>query len=143
MPPIPIVCASILHRDSADAREQAALTSTVSQPPPASVTPAAPAQDYDRHKAARWDELETEIAAQHAAAARQAERGKRGAGERVLALLDEGTFGRGDWRGEIARVVAFCAVGGDEAAPPDHRPARSRLVLRSPPHRSPPGPNVR
>jgi acetyl-CoA carboxylase carboxyltransferase component len=47
----------------------------------------------DRHKAARWDELEAEIAAQHAAAAaRQGERGKRGARERVLALLDEGTF---------------------------------------------------
>ena len=47
----------------------------------------------DRHKAARRRQLAAEVAAQHAAAAgKQAERGKRGARERVLALLDEGTF---------------------------------------------------
>src|SRR3712207_227144 len=44
-------------------------------------------------KAEHLADLKREIAEQHAAAAaRQAERGKRGARERVLALLDEGTF---------------------------------------------------
>jgi acetyl-CoA carboxylase carboxyltransferase component len=49
--------------------------------------------DSDRHKAAVREQRAAEVAAQNdAAAARQAERGKRGAHERVLALLDEGTF---------------------------------------------------
>ena len=44
-------------------------------------------------KAAHLADVKREIAAQHAAAAaKQAERGKRGAHERVLALLDEGSF---------------------------------------------------
>ena len=44
-------------------------------------------------KAARWDILEAEVAAQHAAAAeKQATRGKRGALARAKALCDEGTF---------------------------------------------------
>jgi acetyl-CoA carboxylase carboxyltransferase component len=44
-------------------------------------------------KAAHFADLKREIAAQHdAAAAKQAERSKRGARERVLALLDEGSF---------------------------------------------------
>jgi len=44
-------------------------------------------------KAAHLDDFKREVAAQHeAAAAKQAERGKRGARERVLALLDEGSF---------------------------------------------------
>src|SRR5215211_236682 len=44
-------------------------------------------------KADRLASLKEEVAAQHAAAAeRQATRGKRGARERVLALLDEGSF---------------------------------------------------
>ncbi|HEY7031113.1 MAG TPA: acyl-CoA carboxylase subunit beta [Thermomicrobiales bacterium] len=44
-------------------------------------------------KADRLATLQQEIAAQHeAAAAKQAKRGKRGARERVLALLDEGSF---------------------------------------------------
>ena len=44
-------------------------------------------------KAARLADLTREIAAQHAAAAaKQAERGKRGARERVLALVDGGSF---------------------------------------------------
>src|SRR5918998_1183739 len=44
-------------------------------------------------KAARLASLTGEIAAQHAtAAAKQAERGKRGARERVVALVDEGSF---------------------------------------------------
>jgi len=47
----------------------------------------------DGAKAARLAELRAEIEAQHAAAAeKQAGRGKRGARERVLALLDEGSF---------------------------------------------------
>ena len=45
------------------------------------------------HKAAVRERRAAEVAAQHAAAAaKQAERGKRGARERVLALLDEGSF---------------------------------------------------
>src|SRR3712207_8897494 len=50
--------------------------------------------DVDAHnKSNRWDALEAEVAAQHAAAAeKQAGRGKRGARERALALCDEGTF---------------------------------------------------
>jgi propionyl-CoA/long-chain acyl-CoA carboxylase carboxyl transferase subunit len=45
------------------------------------------------HKAARLTKLRQEIAAQNeAAAAKQAKRGKRGARERVLALLDEDSF---------------------------------------------------
>jgi propionyl-CoA carboxylase beta chain len=49
-------------------------------------------QSY-RSKASRWDTLEAEVAAQHAAAAeKQAGRGKRGARERALALCDEGSF---------------------------------------------------
>jgi acetyl-CoA carboxylase carboxyltransferase component len=45
------------------------------------------------HKAERLEKLRAEIAEQHkSAAAKQAERGKRGARERVLALLDEGSF---------------------------------------------------
>src|SRR5262245_21188591 len=44
-------------------------------------------------KADRLAALQAEVAAQHeAAAAKQAQRGKRGARERVLALLDEGSF---------------------------------------------------
>jgi acetyl-CoA carboxylase carboxyltransferase component len=44
-------------------------------------------------KSGRWDDLEAEVAAQHAAAAeKQAGRGKRGALERAHALCDEGTF---------------------------------------------------
>ncbi len=44
-------------------------------------------------KAERLGGLKAEIAAQHeAAAAKQAQRKKRGARERVLALLDEGSF---------------------------------------------------
>src|SRR5215208_2392812 len=44
-------------------------------------------------KAERLDFLKREVAAQHdAAATKQATRGKRGARERVLALLDEGSF---------------------------------------------------
>jgi acetyl-CoA carboxylase carboxyltransferase component len=44
-------------------------------------------------KAERLAERKQEIAAQHeAAAAKQAKRGKRGAQERVMALLDEGSF---------------------------------------------------
>ena len=44
-------------------------------------------------KAGRLAAMKEEIAAQHAAAAaKQAERGKRGARERVLTLLDEGSF---------------------------------------------------
>jgi propionyl-CoA carboxylase beta chain len=47
----------------------------------------------ERHKVDRWQTLEAEIAAQHdGAATEQAGRGKRGARERVLALLDAGTF---------------------------------------------------
>ncbi|MGI8642515.1 MAG: acyl-CoA carboxylase subunit beta [Thermomicrobiales bacterium] len=47
----------------------------------------------DRHKAARLAALHQEVATQHAAAAeKQASRGKRGAMERVLALVDAGTF---------------------------------------------------
>jgi acetyl-CoA carboxylase carboxyltransferase component len=46
-----------------------------------------------RHKAEVRARRAEEVAAQHAAAAaKQAERGKRGARERVLALLDEGSF---------------------------------------------------
>jgi acetyl-CoA carboxylase carboxyltransferase component len=45
------------------------------------------------HKAELRERRAAEVAAQHAAAAaKQAERGKRGARERVLALLDEGSF---------------------------------------------------
>jgi acetyl-CoA carboxylase carboxyltransferase component len=45
------------------------------------------------HKAERLEKLRGEIAEQHKAAAdKQAKRGKRGARERVLALLDEGSF---------------------------------------------------
>src|ERR671920_2417926 len=47
----------------------------------------------DRHKAAMREQRAAEVAAQHeAAAAKQAERGKRGARQRVLDLLDEGSF---------------------------------------------------
>ncbi|MFN8591848.1 MAG: acyl-CoA carboxylase subunit beta [Thermomicrobiales bacterium] len=47
----------------------------------------------DRHKASVRETRAEAVAAQHeAAAARQAERGKRGARERLLALLDEGSF---------------------------------------------------
>jgi acetyl-CoA carboxylase carboxyltransferase component len=46
-----------------------------------------------RHKAEVRERRAAEVAAQHeAAAVKQAARGKRGARERVLALLDEGTF---------------------------------------------------
>src|SRR5262245_11798731 len=49
--------------------------------------------ESDRHKAEVRQRRAAEVSAQHeAAAAKQAERGKRGARERVLALLDEGTF---------------------------------------------------
>lgn len=49
--------------------------------------------ESDRHKAEVRERRAAEVAAQHeAAASRQAERGKRGARERVLALLDEGSF---------------------------------------------------
>ncbi len=45
------------------------------------------------HKAARLAEINREVAKQHdSASAKQAKRGKRGARERVLKLLDEGTF---------------------------------------------------
>ena len=57
------------------------------------VTAAADAPPPRPSKAAHLADLKAEIAAQHAAAAaKQAERGKRGARERVLALLDEGSF---------------------------------------------------
>ena len=47
----------------------------------------------DRHKAALREQRAAEVAAQHeAAAAKQAARGKRGARQRVLDLLDEGSF---------------------------------------------------
>jgi acetyl-CoA carboxylase carboxyltransferase component len=58
---------------------------------PAADDPAPPPRH--RTKAERLAALEAEYAAQHAAAAeKQAARGKRGARERVLALLDPGTF---------------------------------------------------
>src|SRR5829696_913666 len=47
----------------------------------------------DRHKARMREQRAAEVAAQHeAAAARQTERGKRGARQRVLDLLDAGSF---------------------------------------------------
>src|SRR5215211_6642210 len=47
----------------------------------------------DRHKAAMREQRAAEVAAQHeAAAAKQAARGKRGARQRVLDLVDEGSF---------------------------------------------------
>ena len=53
------------------------------------VEPVAPATSKAEHLA----DFKRQIAAQHeAAAAKQAERGKCGARERVLALLDEGSF---------------------------------------------------
>src|SRR5262245_5527951 len=49
--------------------------------------------ESDRHKAEVRERRAAEVAAQNeAAAAKQAERGKRGARERVLALLDKDTF---------------------------------------------------
>src|SRR5262245_33293734 len=52
-----------------------------------------PNTESTRHKAEVRERRAAEVAAQHeAAAAKQAERGKRGARERVLTLLDEGTF---------------------------------------------------
>ena len=49
--------------------------------------------DIPRHKAEMREQRAAEVDAQHeAAAAKQAERGKRGARQRVLDLLDEGSF---------------------------------------------------
>ena len=64
-------------------------------PDPASPATAVVEPEPSRHptKAEHLAALEAEIADQHAAAAaKQAARGKRGARERVLALLDPDTF---------------------------------------------------
>ena len=69
----------------------------------------------DRHKAQIREQRAAEVDAQHeAAAAKQAERGKRGARQRVLDLLDVGSFQELDpfvqGRGTRFRHGALAAV---------------------------------
>ena len=75
------------HRRRTDARVPSPTTVADQSQTGAQPAPAAPT------KAQHLADFKTEIGAQHAAAAdKQAGRGKRGARERVLALLDEGSF---------------------------------------------------